>query len=204
MHTLLVLSHPSSESLTHSVAKTIAKGLINAGKEHTVDFLDLYQEGFNPLFSEHDMSAYRQQMEPPHDVLDQQKRIEAAQSLVLVFPIHWWGMPAMLKGWVDRVFTNGWAFDWSPEMGARKRLQGLKIHIFCIGGAESSTYLRHGYDTSIKKNIGEGLFNYVGASVESFHVLGDSESTENSSVILKKAQELSQLILEAAKPRKHP
>lgn len=194
MHTLIVVAHPSTTSLTHSVADTIADELSNSGAAQTVDVLDLYAEGFNPLFSEEDMVAYRQAGTPPADVVAQQKRIEAAKSLVLVFPVHWWGMPAMLKGWVDRVFTNGWAFEWSPALGMRKKLDGLKVHVFCMGGAQPSTYSLHGYEASIKKTVAEGLFGYVGASVESFQVIGDSESAESSAVILERAQEIARFI----------
>ncbi|WP_011296032.1 NAD(P)H-dependent oxidoreductase [Cupriavidus necator] len=196
MHTLVVVAHPTPGSLTHSLAKSIVGTLSSSKTKHTVDLLDLYAENFNPLFSDRDMATYRKEAEPPADVIAQQKRIEAAQSLVLVFPIHWWGMPAVLKGWVDRVFTNGWAFDWSPETGAQKKLKGLEVHVLCIGGASSGTYVRHGYEASIKKIIGEGLFDYTGASVGSFHVVGDSESPEKNADIMEKAGTLSRLILD--------
>lgn len=194
MHTLVVVTHPCKESLTHTLASAIVGALSSSKTGHTIDLLDLYAEDFNPLFSTEDMAAYHKRGELPADVIAQQKRIETAQSLVLVFPVHWWGMPAMLKGWVDRVFTNGWAFDWTPEGGARKKLNGLHVHVFCMGGAESATYSRHGYEAAIKKTIGEGLFEYVGASVGSFHVLGNSESPERNAQIIKKAKELSRLI----------
>ncbi|MHC3124635.1 NAD(P)H-dependent oxidoreductase [Acinetobacter sp. GN11] len=194
MHTLLVVTHPNPDSLTHSLAGTIIDSLSNSNEKNTIDFLDLYAEGFNPLFSEQDMAAARQQANLPSDVITLQKRIDAAQCLVLVFPVHWWGMPAMLKGWVDRVFTNGWAYEWTLENGTLKKLKGLKVHVFCIGASKSETYMQRGYEAAIKKTIGEGMFNYVGASVESFQVLGDSESPECRVEIIEKAHKLAQLI----------
>ncbi len=95
-------------------------------------------------------------------------------------------MPAILKGWVDRVFTNRWAFEWSPEAGAQPRLNGLTVHVICTGGAKNESYFKHGYENAIQKIIGEGLFEYVGAKVESFHVFGDSETPEGIIEIMKK------------------
>ena len=54
------------------------------------------------------------------DVLAEQARIDRADTLVLVYPIYWWSMPALLKGWIDRVFSNGWAFDYSIGGDLRK------------------------------------------------------------------------------------
>ncbi|MGJ7491550.1 NAD(P)H-dependent oxidoreductase [Variovorax sp. ZT4R33] len=197
MHTLLVVANPSKESLTHSLANYISSTLSNSGSHHTIDFLDLYAEEFNPVFSKQDVASYREKAKLPADVVAQQKRIEAAETLVLVFPLYWWGMPAMLKGWVDRVFTNGWAFDWTPEGGTRRKLKGLKVHVLCMGGSEPSTFSRRGYEASIKKNISEGLFEYVGASVESFHVMGGSESPEHHAEIRSTAEALSRSIARA-------
>ncbi|NPE51983.1 flavodoxin family protein [Dickeya dadantii] len=194
MHTLIVVAHPCRESLTHYLAKTVVNALTASDAEHTVDLLDLYAEKFNPVLSALDMRTYHEGGCASNDVLAHQKRIEAAHSVVLVFPIHWWGMPAMLKGWVDRVFTRGWAFDWSPETGTCKKLNSLKVYVLCVGGASSDTYQHQGYEAAISKVIGEGLFGYVGASVESFDVLGDSESPANHAELISKANALSILI----------
>ncbi|WP_447532147.1 NAD(P)H-dependent oxidoreductase, partial [Pseudomonas aeruginosa] len=57
---------------------------------------------------------------PPPYVLVEQARIHPADTLVLVYPIYWWSMPALLKGWIVRVFSNGWAFDYSIGGDLRK------------------------------------------------------------------------------------
>ncbi|WP_372380909.1 NAD(P)H-dependent oxidoreductase [Xanthomonas sp. NCPPB 1754] len=173
------------------MARIVADEILRSAPRHTVDLLDLYAEKFNPVFSEQDAASYHEQAELPPDVVDHQKRVEVAQNLVLVFPVHWWGMPAMLKGWVDRVFTNGWAFDWSPQEGMRGKLKGLRAHVLCLGGSKSETFSRRGYEASIKKVIGEGVFEYVGASVESFQVLCDSESPEHYEIMREKAEKIS-------------
>ncbi|WP_204303797.1 NAD(P)H-dependent oxidoreductase, partial [Stenotrophomonas maltophilia] len=86
----------------------------------------------------------RGQASPPADVLAKQARIDRADTLVLVYPIYWWSMPALLKGWIDRVFSNGWAFDYSIGGDLRKKLQRLRVVLVGVGGADADTFERHG------------------------------------------------------------
>lgn len=113
MHALLVVAHHDPKSLTHSLAVQVAAGLTAAG--HTYEIADLAAEGFDPRYTAADHRVHRTHAEPPADVLAEQARIDRADALVLAFPIYWWSLPGLLKGWVDRVFVNGWAIDYGPD-----------------------------------------------------------------------------------------
>lgn len=104
MHALIVVSHPLDTSLTHGVAAAIAEGITAAEPANTFEIADLTQEGFDPVYGATDIAAFLKTASIPADILAEQKRIDSADALVLVFPIYWWSMPALLKGWVDRVF----------------------------------------------------------------------------------------------------
>jgi NAD(P)H dehydrogenase (quinone) len=114
MHALIVVSHPDSHSLSHGVAAAMAKG-ITANPQHTAEIVDLTAEGFNPTFTAQDFAAFKLTAPVPADIVAEQARIDKADALVLVFPVYWWSMPALLKGWIDRVFTNGWAYEETAE-----------------------------------------------------------------------------------------
>ena len=118
MHALIVVAHHHPRSLTHALAARIAEGVVRAG--HSAETADLAAEGFEPRFGLADHAVHRGQASPPADVLAEQARIDRADTLVLVYPIYWWSMPALLKGWIDRVFSNGWAFDYSIGGDLRK------------------------------------------------------------------------------------
>ena len=88
----------------------------------------------------------------PDDVIAEQQRINRADALVLVYPIYWWSFPAQLKGWIDRVFTQGWAYD--ERDGKLVKLLGhLPVHLIALGGADQRTYARYGYFGSMKTQI---------------------------------------------------
>jgi NAD(P)H dehydrogenase (quinone) len=80
-------------------------------------------------------------------------------------------MPALLKGWIDRVFTNGWAYDETPGHSMLKKLQRLHVHLIAIGGASLKTYARHGYFGAMKTQIDHGIFDYCGAHVVTSELL---------------------------------
>ena len=105
MNILLVLGHPALDSFNHAIADECYEALVSAG--HIVWYHDLYAEGFDPTL---------QSAEVPRDVsLDEVvqrhcAQLEAADGIVIVHP-NWWGQPpAILKGWVDRVFRPGVAY----------------------------------------------------------------------------------------------
>lgn len=162
MHTLVVTAHPKAGSYTHAVAEQVIAG-IKATPDHTYELLDLMESGFDPTFNEADYSAFRSGEKPGPDILAEQARIDRADTLVLVFPVYWWSMPALLKGWIDRVFTQGWAYIDHDGEATTRLLGRLAIQIIAVGGAVLETYERRGYLQAIQTQIDHGIFGYVGA-----------------------------------------
>ncbi|MEA9898903.1 NAD(P)H-dependent oxidoreductase [Xanthomonas campestris pv. raphani] len=172
MHALIVVAHPNPSSHTHAVAAQVQAGLTDHDSGHTVEVADLAKEGFDPRFNQADIALYSRQAGPAPDVAAEQARLDRADALVLVFPIYWWGMPALLKGWIDRVFTLGWAFDEDADSGKIvKKLGWLDVHLVAIGGADERTYARHGYFGAMKTQIGHGIFDFCGAPVRTTELL---------------------------------
>lgn len=172
MHALIVVSHPDAQSLTHAVARSFAEGIAASGV-HSTEIADLAAEGFDPAFNQADRSAYFLQKPVPSDVLREQARIDRADALVLVYPVYWWSFPGQLKGWIDRVFANGWAYDEAPDGTLGKRLGRLSVHLIGIGGADGGTYARHGYDKAMRTQIDHGIFDFCGARVATSEFLLD-------------------------------
>lgn len=199
MHALIVVSHPSPKSLTHSVAGQIAEGISQAGDGHSFEIADLAAEGFDPRFKAADITSFETRVPPPADVLAEQARIDRADALVLVYPVYWWSMPALLKGWIDRVFTGGWAHDDRPGAKDRKKLGRLRVHLVAIGGADMRTYARHGYFGAMKTQIDHGIFDYCGAKVVRSELLLIPEA-EDQSVHLEAARIMGQTLFAQPAP----
>ncbi|MDJ0110632.1 NAD(P)H-dependent oxidoreductase, partial [Rhodococcus erythropolis] len=127
MTTLVVVSHSDPQSLTQHVARSTADAIRDLGGD--VDIADLHAENFDPRFSKDDVNLFRGKGTPPADVVAEQDRIDRADDLILVFPMYWWSMPALLKGWIDRVFVSGWAYEITPGSEFVKKLDRLTVHL---------------------------------------------------------------------------
>jgi len=123
MHALIVYAHPEPASFCAAMLDTTVTTLRAAG--HTVTVSDLHAMGFDPVSDRRnfttvaDASRLRLQAEESHasavggyvpELRAEMDKLAACDLLVLVFPIWWLGMPAILKGWIDRVFTVGVAY----------------------------------------------------------------------------------------------
>jgi putative NADPH-quinone reductase len=126
MRILIVLAHPLADSFAAGTAATAKAALERNG--HSVDLIDLYAEKFDPLLSESERRGY---FDRPYDtsaVDGYVERLLAADGLILVFPQWWFNFPAILKGFFDRVFAPGIAFDHEATGGRIiPRLTNIKI-----------------------------------------------------------------------------
>jgi putative NADPH-quinone reductase len=132
MRVLYLYCHPLPESFHAAIRTRALAGL--AAARHEVDMLDLYAEKFDPVMSEAARRDY-------HDISRNQvglesyvARLRAAQALVVQFPVWSFGMPAMLKGYFDRMMMPGVAFDLSdpahakPLLGNLRRIAGITTY----------------------------------------------------------------------------
>lgn len=118
---LLVTAHPLAESLNARLAAHVEGDARALGWQ--VTRRDLYP-GFDPRLTPEERAGYY--ATPPATLAEEKRELSEAQVLILVFPTWWSGFPAILKGWFDRVWTPGVAFDHTPDLGAmRPRLSGL-------------------------------------------------------------------------------
>ncbi|WP_343226886.1 NAD(P)H-dependent oxidoreductase [Luteolibacter flavescens] len=171
MHTLIVTSHPDTSSYTHAVVAKVIEG-IGSSPGYTYEVADLMEEGFDPRFTKQDIADFRAGIRPTDErVLAEQARLDRADHLVLVFPVYWWTMPGLMKGWIDRVFTQQWAYIDNPDGGLTKLLTRLHVHVIGIGGATRRTYEKRGYGTAFHTEIDEGIFGFCGAPVLGSEIL---------------------------------
>ena len=108
MQVLLVYCHPREGSFCASLRDAVREALIARG--HAVELIDLYAEGFTPALSAEERGRYHDEALNLDGVAHHVASLRAAEALVLVYPTWWYGMPAMLKGWLDRVWLPGVAF----------------------------------------------------------------------------------------------
>ena len=129
MRVHVIYAHPLAGSFAAALHARIVAALRRSG--HQVDDCDLYGEGFNPVLTAAERRNYNTQSPDLAAVAPYVARLQAAEALVLCFPTWWYGMPAILKGWFDRVWAAGVAFT-LPEGGGAIRPALHNIRKFAV------------------------------------------------------------------------
>ncbi len=154
MDTLLVVAHPRRESLTRAVAIAFAAGVARGG--HRVEWADLVAEGFDPVLRSADEPDWvNPDKTYSNEVCREIERIARNAATVMVFPVWWWSLPAILKGWIDRVWNYGFAYG--PRSYPHKRVWRIGV-----AGAGESAYRAGHYDDAIRTQWRLGILEYCG------------------------------------------
>ena len=187
MKVLIVYAHPEPTSFNAAMKEVAVETL--RGRGHTVEVSDLYGMGFNAILGAGDFQGPRLNdevlnpaAEQTHaleagtlapDITWEQAKLAAADLLILQFPIWWFGMPAIMKGWADRVFARGFAY-----VAGRKYetglLRGKTAMVAATTGTSSDTYAPDGIDgdiLSVLWPVHNGLLRYTGFDVLPPHVV---------------------------------
>ncbi len=137
MSVLIVSAHPRGDSLNRHLAETLAAQARASGTDVTL--LDLYATGFDPVLTAAERGSFYATRYDGAAVAAQMAQLSRAEVLVLVFPTWWFGLPAILKGWIDRVWVPGLAYDHASDLGPiRGRLTGLRqvVVVTTLGAPE--------------------------------------------------------------------
>lgn len=133
MHVLMVVAHPNPDSFCHAIAAGAAAGARSAGHEVTV--IDLYADGFAAAMSAEERRAYHS-AQPIVDpmVAASVELVRQCQAIVFVYPTWWSTLPAILKGWLDRVLVPGVGIVFDergkvrPGLGNVRHLVGISTY----------------------------------------------------------------------------
>ncbi len=161
MKHLLVIGHPNPGSFNMAILRTYEEELKNRG--HEVIVRDLYAMGFDPVQKAEDFLAI-QSGTVLEDVRVEQDHVRSADSITFISPIWWVTLTSMLKGYVDRVFSFGFAYrvvDHVPE----GLLKGKKGMLITTSGATNERYEENGFLNAIRTQIGEGILKFSGIEV---------------------------------------
>lgn len=158
MNILLVYAHPNPRSFNRAILETADAALRERG--HATRIHDLYQMQFRAALDGEDLLRnWRGDL--PVETRREQDAIRWAQGLVFVYPIWWFGPPAILKGWIDRVFTRKFAFDFGPD-GMKGLLAHERALILNTLGGDEATYQREHWHELLARPITEGVLGACG------------------------------------------
>lgn len=119
MKVVIVFNHPYDGSYCNALLESVIKGLAKA--EHQIDLIHLDKDNFNPVMTSLDLKGFRDKKPIDPKVIDYNNRIKEANHLVFIFPIWWELMPAMTKGFIDKVIFPGVAYDYTNVQNTRMK-----------------------------------------------------------------------------------
>jgi NAD(P)H dehydrogenase (quinone) len=136
MHATIIYAHPNPLSFNHAILERVVQQFHAAGA--TTQVRDLYALGFDPLLKPSDFVAF-QQGHVPDDVRVEQEHIRRADWLVFIYPTWWWDRPAVLKGYIDRVFSHGFAYGVGADLAVLPLLTNKQAWVFNTFGGSAAT-----------------------------------------------------------------
>ncbi|MCS3442951.1 NAD(P)H-dependent oxidoreductase [Microbacterium phyllosphaerae] len=208
-----IYAHPQEKSFN---ARLFRDGVEALSRDHDVEITDLYGQGFDPVLAAPDLGeplgregsvvdlmgeAYAVG-QLPSDVIEEQRKLGAADLVVLQFPLWWYGPPAILKGWFDRVLTNGFAYGPSdPETGLPLRygdgpLAGRRALVIVTAGEDDRSIGERGVSgdlDSLLFPLTHGTLWYTGIEPLDLHVVHDADGLEPAQVDLESARLVERL-----------
>lgn len=161
MKYLIVYAHPNPNSFNNAIREGVEALLKEAGLEYEVR--DLYAEGFDPRLGIEDLKL-QAEADAPLEIKKEQEYIEKADVMIFIYPVWWFGMPSIVKGYIDRVFSNGFAFELT-ERGPKGILENKKVIILNTTGGSEDTLSGAGYIKAVNKTVEDGIFEFCGFEV---------------------------------------
>lgn len=161
MRHLIIYAHPNENSLNHHLLSTVVETL--QAHDQEVIVRNLYKISFDPVFSLTDMQGQRMG-KVSEDVKIEQEYISWAEQITFIYPIWWTGLPAMMKGYIDRVFSYGFAYRY--DQGIQKGLlKDKKTVIINTHGKSHEEYEKTGMDKALTLTSDNGIFIYSGLEI---------------------------------------
>lgn len=191
MKNLIIYAHPNSASLNHFFKQTVVESLLQSGQEVVVR--DLNEISFNPVLSLEDMNGQRMG-KVTDDVKTEQDFITWADQIIFIYPIWWTGMPAIMKGYIDRIFSYGFAYRY--DQGVQKGLlAGKQTVIINSHGKSNAEYETMGMDKALALTSDTGIFKYSGLEIKQ-HFYFDKSDRASSENILEWTKQIKMLFEE--------
>ena len=160
MKHLIIYTHLNPASFSKAITDQVEK--VSSEKGDEIKIIDLYADKFNPVLEFPDIEHMFMGKDAPSDVKKYQDLVSWADHLTFVYPMWWGQMPAMLKGFIDRVFSNGYAFVYSKEGIPSGLLNGKTAQLYVCTGTPNEIYEQTHMHKSQERVISEGVFGFCG------------------------------------------
>ncbi len=178
MKNLIIFAHPNHKSLGAALYQSTLKGL--EGNLHEVKIIDLYADNFDPVLV-YNEDKRRRDMHLDPDLADYREQIKWADRLIFVYPIFWGRPPAMLLGFIDRIFASNFAYKDNGKAFPEPLLAGKSA--VCISTMKGPAgYLQLWLGNAHQNLMKRALFSFVGIKKVKFFEFGGVEKKDGKQV----------------------
>ncbi|MGI6755056.1 MAG: NAD(P)H-dependent oxidoreductase [Atopobiaceae bacterium] len=174
LDTLIVYCHPWEMSYTHEVLCACERSLSAARRSYEV--IDLYADGFMPAMTVDELSVYNQGVTEDALVKRYQELLLACKHLILVFPVWWNDVPAMLRGWLDRTMLPGFAWE-ATGKGIVGKLSNIESVDAFTTSSNPTSYMQERLGDGIQHTLLDATFWQLGCGKGRWHNLGGIDIT---------------------------
>ncbi|MBU1557664.1 NAD(P)H-dependent oxidoreductase [Patescibacteria group bacterium] len=180
MKTLIIYAHPETPGHAPETLNQVELKLKKTSSEYEV--IDLYKIGYNPVLQndEHYTTGNRNISQQNIEI---QNKINQSENLIFIYPIWWGTMPAILKGFFDRILTRGFAFSMGNHGIPNKLLKGKKAVVFTSSGSPYILYLLSNLSKTLIKNK---ILGFCGIKTKVFQVYSANKLDEKNIQKIKK------------------
>ena len=195
-------AHPECKSLNQQLFDA---GRAELAKTHEIVTTELYAAAFDPVLSKRDLGSHAgaddtflnrwaaayNDGDLPAEIRAEQQKLLSADLIVLQFPLWWYNLPAILKGWIDRVFTSGFGFDLplGPDRLLRRYggglLAGKRAFVVVSAGETARALGPRGLGGDIDTllfGLTHGVLWYTGVATYPLHVIADADDLDSTAV----------------------
>lgn len=161
MNQLIIIAHPKKDSFSQIISSELEKRFIDRGDK--VKIRDLYELKIDPVLTEGELK-YNKEGKICPEILVEQNYISWADQITMIYPLWWNAFPAILKGYIDRVLINGFAFKINGH-GPEGLLKGKKVRLITTAGMTEESLKQSNIYEGLKITQDHGVFEFCGMEV---------------------------------------
>jgi len=186
MNQLIIIAHPRKDSFNYIIKEELVREFESRGDK--VKVRDLYLNKFRPVLDFDELKYIKEGKTSP-DIAVEQNYIEWSDQLIFIYPLWWNAFPGILKGYIDRVFTNGFAFKITGN-GPEGMLKNKKVRLITSAGMDEASLKKANVFDSLTVTQDRGVFEFCGMEVvDHFYI------TESTTLTEKEKEEILETLI---------
>ncbi|MBP2622726.1 NAD(P)H-dependent oxidoreductase [Streptococcus oricebi] len=165
MLTTIIYAHPYDKSFNHAILETVTQKLKKQGQAYQV--LDLYADNFNPVYKAEELALFSKGEAVDPLVQHYQKVLDKTNRLIFIFPIWWYDVPAIVKGFFDKVFLKTYAYQEEKSGLLTGLLSQIEEALVLTTAASPTWYLKLFGGNVVQKAVLSSTLKAVGIGKKS-------------------------------------